>query len=85
MKEFKRLLRQFLVNFVKPEVLNQYDVNFNYSHSSNYIELNSIELGIECTNFIKHMPAEIISDVRKRCLNFYVTASEELKRDFPVM
>lgn len=80
-----RLLRNFGQNFLLPDVLPR--INYiNILHPANYVPLESIYLGPECKQFLETLPSECANDARQvriKCLEFYVTGMEEIKKRLP--
>jgi len=50
--------------------------------------LSDINLGIECEEYLKELMkeghADIIANIRENCLQFYVTAAEEISKRLPI-
>jgi len=76
-------------NFIKPELLKHLLTNiFIFSEKQNQKSLDDIDLGFECEEYLhklsKEKHANIISTIRQNCLEFYVTAAENIKKRLPV-
>lgn len=81
-EQCKKLFRQFLSHFCKPECLNNSDINCE--DPGNFLKLESIDLGRECNNFISNLPKTIQDTIRKSCLEFLITAATNIKKRFPL-
>ncbi|KAM0727925.1 Zinc finger protein 862 [Formica fusca] len=76
-------------HFLKPELL-KYVCNddFKFSEKENQKSLNNINVGFECEEYLESLMkeghADIIGNVRDNCLQFYVTAAEEISKRLPI-
>ena len=73
-------------HFLKPELLNNVCNNVEFSNKDNHKSLNEINLGIECEEYLDTLKehADVIANVRENCLQFYVTAAEEVSKRLPI-
>src|SRR5580765_5994082 len=75
-------------HFLKPELLKNVCDKVQFSEKDNQKSLNDINLGFECEEYleelIKEGHADIIENVRENCLQFYVTAAEEISKRLPI-
>ncbi|XP_011868672.1 PREDICTED: uncharacterized protein LOC105562439 isoform X1 [Vollenhovia emeryi] len=81
------LLTKICTNFLKSQVLKDLP-NVTFSKSENHKSLIDINLGLECEEYLcqlmKDGNANVIATIRKNCLQFYVTAAEEIYNRLPV-
>lgn len=78
----KKLFKQVTSHFLQPEYLN--DFKINYKNPRHFLELNKIDLGLDCNNFILDLPEQIQCSIRKSCLEFMITAATEMQLRFPL-
>lgn len=79
------LFKQICSNFLKPEsyaVGNLSEINVKHPH--NFLDLENINLGIECQEFIHNMPQTEKIDILKMCLRFYITVADQVKTRLPL-
>jgi len=81
-------LIQITQNFLKPELLKHILTNFTFSEQHNHKSINDINLGSECEEYllklVKKGHVDVVSNIRQNCLQFYITAAEEIKKRLPV-
>ena len=82
--------------FLKPKLLKTVCNNIEFSQKENQKPLQEINLGSECEEyldeFIKEGPTDtmynykcnIITNIGENCLQFYVTAAEEISKRLPI-
>lgn len=80
--ECKKLFKQVIMHFVKPEYINNFKLNFK--HPEHFLGIKSIDLGAECNSFLLTLPENIQLSIRKSCLDFLVTAASEMQDRFPL-
>lgn len=80
-------LKKISTNFLKPEVLKDLP-NITFSKIENHKSLNDINLGSECEEYLQQLMkdgyANVVATVRKNCLQFYLTAAEEVYKRLPI-
>lgn len=80
-------LTEICKKFLKPELLNDLP-NVAFRKVENYKALDDITLGKECEEYLCQLMVEgytnMVPIVQKNCLQFYVTAAEEICRKLPV-
>ena len=84
-EESLRMARLLCKNFIKPQYLN--DLSKIEPFSSTYLlPLNKICLGSECEDILSTEGLEVadIDKFRKRCLTFYQTSYDEIKKRLPL-
>lgn len=79
----KTILMQIMQNFVKPELLYLCE-NIDIRSPHSYVILEKINVGIECSTEVEKLPRNLREEVRLKCLNFYITASEEMQKRLPL-
>lgn len=76
-------------HFLKPELLKHLLSNVTFHEKENHKSLNDITLRSECEqylqNLVKEGHADVITSIRQNCLQFYITAAEEIKKDYRFM
>lgn len=74
--------------FLKPELLKNVCNNIQFSQQENQKSLNEVNLGFECEEYLDKLMKEghtdIVAHVRKNCLQFCVTAAEEISKKLPI-
>jgi len=80
-------LFQISKHFLKPELL-QHLLKINFSEKENHKSLQDINLGSECEDYLNRLAIEgntnAVTNIREHCLQFYVTAAEEIRKRLPV-
>ncbi|CAH1111603.1 unnamed protein product [Psylliodes chrysocephalus] len=82
----EKLLKQICSNFLKPEVYaaNRNLSEINVKHPNNFEQLQNINLGIECQEFIRNMPQTEKNYILKMCLQFYITVAAQIQSRLPL-
>lgn len=80
-------LSQICENFVKKKY--QKDVtNIMLSNTKFQKDTNEIFVGLECEQYLKNLMIEdyvdVVSNVRRTCLQFYLTAAKEIRKRLPI-
>jgi len=79
---------QISKNFLKPELLKHLLTNISFNEKENHKSLDNITLGPECEEYlfklIKEGHANVTTIIRQNCLQFYITAAEEIRKRLPV-
>ncbi|KAL6420215.1 hypothetical protein ACFW04_011775 [Cataglyphis niger] len=74
--------------FLKSEHLNNLCCNIKYDENENQKSLEEVFLGFECEEYLNELlkkgHAEIVTNIRKNCLQFYVTVAEEIRKRLPI-
>ena len=74
-------------NFLKSEVLKHLP-NVTFSQHDNQKCLKEIFLGLECEEYLNQLMVtediNVVTNIREHCLEFYVTAAEEICKKLPV-
>jgi hypothetical protein len=84
-KNSKKLINQFLQNFIKPQILETADTNVFLIHPDNYVSLDEIFVGYECKNYIhSNLDATDQKSVMLKILDFYITLAKEMITRLPV-
>lgn len=82
------LLTTVCKHFLKSEHLNNLCNNIKFDEKENQKLLEEVSLGSECEEYLdklmKEGHADIVANVRKNCLQFYVTAAEEIYKRLPI-
>jgi len=75
-------------HFIKPELLKNVSDNFEFSKKENQKSLNEISLGTECEIYLNTLitegHADVVANVRENCLQFYITAAQEICKRLPI-
>lgn len=83
----KELLNKICTNFLKTDILNNL-LTLNFDKIENHKSLNDINLGIKCEEYLCQIMQDghlnVVSTVRQNCLQFYITAAEEIRKRLPV-
>ncbi|XP_070516613.1 SCAN domain-containing protein 3-like [Cardiocondyla obscurior] len=69
-------------NFVKLNVLNDI-FNLNLKDKNNIQPVNEIYVGPECESFLENFTVECVHEIKLKCLDFYVTAVQEMLNRLP--
>ncbi|XP_070513038.1 protein FAM200A-like [Cardiocondyla obscurior] len=81
------LLIQLCENFLKQEVLKNV-LNVTFSLNENQKPLENITLGSDCEEYLDDLSnnghADEANIIRKNCLEFYVTAAEQICKKLPI-
>nr|XP_012219350.1 PREDICTED: zinc finger MYM-type protein 6 isoform X2 [Linepithema humile] len=75
--------------FLKQKFLNHLcNNNIQFSQKEHQKSLNKVNLGSECEEYLEKLMKEghanIVGNVRENCLQFYVTAAEEISKRLPI-
>lgn len=68
-------------NFLLPAAL--LSISLELTESRNFLPLDSIYVGPECEIFLKNQTSEFAKEVKLKCLDFYVTAVNEMLKYLP--
>ncbi|EZA46423.1 hypothetical protein X777_00172, partial [Ooceraea biroi] len=83
-----KFLMQISQNFLKPEACKDILTNISFSEENNHKPVNDINLGIECEEYLNELftegHADVIRNIRVNCMQFYVTAAEEITKRLPI-
>lgn len=80
------LLFQISQHFLKPDLLKDL-FTINFSESTNHKSLEDINLGSECEEYLNEVSKEnidAITNIRNNCLEFLITAAEEIHKRLPI-
>lgn len=77
----EQLIKQMGQNFFLPGVLNK--ISLEIIQPQNFLHLNEIYLGSECEMFLKDQTSDFIENIKAKCLDFYITAIEEIIKRLP--
>lgn len=80
-KTSEQLIKQMGQNFLLPGVLNK--ISLEIIQPQNFLHLNEIYLGSECEMFLKDQTSDFIENIKAKCLDFYITAIEEMIKRLP--
>lgn len=80
--ECKKLLRQVISHFIKPEYAK--DLRLNFSNPRYFVDIKSVDLGPQCNLFIRNLPEDIQISIKKSCLDFLIVAATEMQSRFPI-
>ena len=83
---------QFLItickHFIKPELLKNISINFEFLKIEHQKSLNDIYLGTECEKYLDELVTEghteVVANVRQNCLQFYITAAQGICKRLPI-
>ncbi|XP_066585186.1 uncharacterized protein [Prorops nasuta] len=90
-----QFLTFFLQKFLRPPLLKEELVpqnlkNLNFSEIENQLPLESVDIGLECADYLENQLIEEKLDerevqlIRQNCLSFLVKAKEEIRDRFPI-
>lgn len=86
-----QLLNIICQHFLNSELVhnnNFVNNNFDFSNTENQKSINEVQLGTECeiclNELIKKGHANIVVNVRENCLQFYITAAQEICKRLPI-
>lgn len=86
--KFINLLNQVCENFVKNEYLENAAIGLDFSCEKVRKNINEIVVGSDCAEYLGNLLMEdyedIVTNVRNNCLQFYLTAAEEIRKRLPV-
>ena len=81
-------LKQICKNFLKTELLKDNIQNILFHDKENHKSLNDITLGAECDEYVCELVqeghADVATIIKQTCLQFYITAAEQIKKRLPV-
>lgn len=80
--ESQQLIFKFAKNFVNFNVLDNI-FNLDLNDKKNIRHINDIYVGPECESFLVTLPLECAQQIRIKCLEFYVTAVQEMLKRLP--
>ncbi|XP_066583780.1 protein FAM200A-like [Prorops nasuta] len=82
-----QLLKDLCINYLKTPLINYLTDNIRLSDEHNIKNIEEIYLGPDCEKYLTELEKEgrkdIVIDVRKHCLQFYLTAAKEIKKRLP--
>lgn len=80
--ECRKLFLRIGQNFIKPDKLHE-NVNVRSPHI--YVDIETMYLGRECSAVLNSITdQEAVTTIKKDCLNFYITALEEIQNRLPI-
>ncbi|XP_063990563.1 uncharacterized protein LOC135169455 [Diachasmimorpha longicaudata] len=78
------LIRKIARNFLKKDVIDQLFVkHINVNHPDHFLPLEKINLGPACNQLVQNFPRPVAQQFRLKCLDFYITATSEMKSRLP--
>lgn len=79
-----QLYRTILLNFMKPEYLNECQLDKICFHPDNYLPINNVYVGAKCELLVekKTVSKGEIHNFRISCLSFYIELCNEIKKRF---
>jgi len=77
----QQLIEQIGYNFLIPEALK--NMSIDMVESRNFLPANKIYLGPECERFLLNHSSEFVQEIKLKCLDFYITATEEMIKRLP--
>lgn len=80
--ECRKLYKVLVSHLKKSEYTN--DFNINCKNPRHFLDLNTMNLGPECTDLWLKLPNDKQEEIRKYCLNFLTCSAEEIQRRFPI-
>ncbi|KAL0116492.1 hypothetical protein PUN28_009865 [Cardiocondyla obscurior] len=83
------LLGKICSNFLKSEILDELDIQLPiFNSTDNHKPLVDIEVGKECEDYLNQLLNDGYTDevatIRQNCLQFYITAAEEICEKLPI-
>jgi len=67
-------------NFLLPATLQEVSLNILDPH--NFLPLNAVYIGPECEIFLKNQTSEFAEKIKLKCLDFYISAVEDMMKPF---
>lgn len=81
----ENILKDFCSNFIKLDVLSNSDItNIDVTDPNNFLPSKSINLGMDCNEYIKHFSPVNYEQIKNICLEFYTSAALEIKKRLPI-
>lgn len=79
-------LSEICQNFIRKEYLKDVATNMNFSQKEIQININEICVGSECKRYLDELEghADTVATIRQTCLEFYLTAAEQICKRLPV-
>lgn len=77
----EQLIRQIGQNFLLPAALKE--ISADVLHPRNFLPLDRIYVGSECEILLEQQTSDVREEVKSKCLDFYVTALDEMIRRLP--
>jgi len=77
--------RQLIIDIGKNFLISQMleDINNITVDSNNQKDVNDIYVGPECESFLETLPLEHAQEIRRHCLDFYITSLREMLKRLP--
>lgn len=77
------LLKSICQNFIKPKFITENIFMIDFKNKENIIPLSEVFVGTECESLLLEQNEDQIIIFKEKCLNFFVTASEEMVKRLP--
>jgi len=79
----ENILKDFLTNFIK--VLNTVQLhNINVDDPNNFLQNDRVFLGTECEEYINNSNSAVVTEIKNKCLEFFIQAAIEIKKRLPI-
>jgi len=77
--------RQLIIDIGKNFLISQVlkDINNITVDSNNQKDVNDVYVGPECESFLETLPLEHAQEIRRHCLDFYITSLREMLKRLP--
>lgn len=80
-KSSEQLIKQIGQNFLLPARLQ--NISSDTIHSRNFLPLNELYVGPECEKFLQNQTMQFAQEIKLKCLDFYVSATEDMIKLLP--
>jgi len=77
----ERLIKQMGKNFLLPAILQE--ISLNILDLRNFLPLNEVYVGPEREIFLKNQTSEFAEEIKLKCLDFYISAVEDMMKRLP--
>lgn len=78
----RQLIQSIATNFMKPETLQ--DISYlDVDNKDNVRNIENVIVGPECESFLNSLSLECSYQIRLNCLDFYITAVQEMLKRLP--
>lgn len=81
----ENILKEFLTHFIKTDVLNNVQLHtINVDDHNNFLQNDRVFLGTECEDYINNFNSEVVTEIKNKCLEFFIQAAIEIKKRLPI-
>lgn len=78
------LIKSITQNFIKPKLITDNIFKIDFNSKLNQLPILEVFVGTECQNVLNLQPENQIILFKEKCLNFYITAAQEIVKRLPL-